>query len=302
MSVDPSAPGPGTVESRTEPGRSTPFTEALAAPGPLRTVELRPPPAGLSSRESLDHWIDVNRAVRALLRAGRFVLFTDDAVGDREEESLRHLTANLGPDVNLSQVVPFLTCKHTLEYCLLFARRAASHGLGAVTVTGGDRDVGPPRCLPRSRDLRARIREERGVDLPLGTWVNPYRDATEQVELLLDPEHEADYFLTQIVSHHDLEPLDRFLDEASRRGVSMPGLVGVFYYRSANRTTLERLANFIPVPEAELLREFEGGASPELVCARTLRSLEERGVQKVYVSNLQLRGAEATLSRIEELI
>lgn len=283
-------------------GRRTPFLEALHTPGPLHTVELRPPPAGLSSVRSLDHWIDVDRAVRPLLASGRFVLFTDDAVGDREEESLRHLTANLGPEASLSNVVPFLTCKHTLEYCLLFARRAQSHGLGAVTVTGGDRSVGPPRCLPRSRDLRARIREENGVDLPLGTWVNPYRDAEEQVDLLLDPEHHADYFLTQVVSHHDLEPLGRFLEEADRRNVKTPGLVGVFFYRSANPKTLEKLSHFIPVSADELTREFEAGASPEVVCARTVSSLRKMGVEKVYVSNLALRGAEKSLRRVEELV
>ncbi len=302
MPAEQAMPSPETAGANLPTGRTTPFMEALFESGPLTTVELRPPPAGLSAQASLDAWIDVNRAVRALLRAGRFVLFTDDAVGDREEESLRHLTANLGPDVDLSQVVPFLTCKHTLEYCLLFARRAASHGLGAVTVTGGDRDVGPPRCLPRSRDLRARIREERGVELPLGTWVNPYRDAREQVDLLLDPEHEADYYLTQIVSHHDLAPLDRFLEEAEQRDLALPGLVGVFYYRSANPATLRRLSNFIPVPEEELIREFEAGDSPEAVCARTLRKLRERGVDKVYISNLELRGAEACLQRIEALV
>jgi len=291
----------GGSEAEGAEDRTSPFLRSLSTPGPLRTVELRPPPAGLGSHDSVDAWIDLNQAVRGLLRAGRFVLFTDDAVGDREEESLQHLTANLGPGVDLSRVIPFLTCKHTLEYCRLFGRRAASHGFGALTITGGDRNVGPPRCVPRSRDLRQILRRQ-NPELPLGAWVNPYREASDQVDLLLDPGHEADFYLTQVVSHHDLEPLDRFLEEAARRGVTMPGMVGVFYYRSANPRTLERLSDFIPVPAEALTREFAAGASADLVCARTLRALEDRGVEKVYVSNLSLRAVESGLRRVEALV
>lgn len=264
-------------------------------------MELRPPPADLPPDRSLDAWIDLYHAVRSLIRDGRFILFTDDAVGSREEESIQHLSANLGAEAPLSRIVPFLTCKHTLDYCLLFAQRAASQGLGGLTVTGGDRDVGPPRCLPRSRDLRNEIRS-RVPDLTLGAWVNPFRDAGEQVELLMEPEHHGDYFLTQVVSHHDMEPVDRFLEEAERRELDVPGLFGVFFYRSPNPKTLERLSNFIPVPVEELNREFEEGASPEEVCARTIRALAERGVDKVYVSNLALPGAARVLREIEERI
>lgn len=274
------------------------FMEALRADGPVRSVELRPPQAHLPPEESLDAWIDLHHAVRSLIRDGRHVLFTDDAVGSREEESLQHLTSNLGPGASLARIVPFLTCKHTLEYCLLFAQRAASRGIGALTVTGGDRNVGPPRCLPRSRDLRERIRE-RVPELPLGAWVNPFRDAKQQVGLLMEDGHEADYFLTQVVSHHDMAPVDRFLEEAERQGLETPGLFGVFYYRSANPDTLERLGNFIPVPAAELVREFEAGADAEEICARTIRALGERGVERVYVSNLPLPGAARVMRGVE---
>lgn len=278
--------------------RSTDFMDSLRGSGPVRSVELRPPPAGLPRDRSVDAWIDLNRAVRTLLEDGRYVLFTDDAVGSREEESLQHLTANLGPKADLSRIVPFLTCKHSLDYCLLFARRAVSHGIPALTVTGGDSAVGPPRCVPRSRDLRALIKE-RLPGLALGAWVNPYRSAQEQVSLLQDPDHHADYFLTQIVSHHDLEPVDSFLEEAARSGLEVPGMFGVFYYRSARRETLTRLSHFIPVPVEELVQEFEAGAGPEEVCVRTLEALSERGVDKVYISNLDLGRLGPTVREIE---
>jgi hypothetical protein len=287
---------------------SPPFLQALRTPGPLRAVELRPPSSSLDRAATMEAWIDAHHGVGRLLAGGRFVLFTDDAVGSREEESLAHLTANLGPEAPLEQVVPFLTCKHSLEYCLLFARRAASHGFGAVTVTGGDAEVGIPRCLPRSRDLRVRIREAEAPGrhlppLPLGMWVNPFREAREQVDHLQAQEEPADYFLTQVVSHHDLAPLDRFLDEAHRRGVTRPGLVGVFHYRSANSRTLARLADFLPVPAEGLTREFlDEGLPAEEITARTLRALAERGVDKVYLSNLGLGTAASELRRIEARI
>ncbi|MSR22389.1 MAG: hypothetical protein EXR92_02420 [Gemmatimonadetes bacterium] len=262
---------------------------------------MRPPAAGITRERSVDAWIDLNRTIQALLRRGRFVLVTDDAVGSREEESLQHVTTNLGQGADLSRVIPFLTLKHGLDYCLLFARRAASHGLGALTITGGDLAVGLPRCVPRSRTLRKLLREQ-APGLPLGAWVNPHRKPEEQVELLLDPEHEADYFLTQVVSHHDLSAVDRFLNEAARRGLTTPGLFGVFFYRSANPHTLEKLGRFMPVPRDALEKEFGGGATPEEVCARTLEALARRGVPKVYVSNLAVRGADERLQAIESLI
>jgi hypothetical protein len=293
-----------TAERPTATGRPTEtapaptFLDTLRGDAPVRAVELRPPRADLPSGDSVEAWIDLHHAVRSLIRDDRYVLFTDDAVGSREEESIQHLTSNLGTGPSLSRIVPFLTCKHTLDYCHLFAQRAASRGLGAVTVTGGDTSVGPPRCLPRSRDLREQIRD-RLPDLTLGAWVNPFRDPKEQVGLLMEEGHEADYFLTQVVSHHDLEPVDRFLDEAERQGLETPGLFGVFFYRSPNATTLERLSDFIPVPAEGIIREFEEGASPEEICARTIRALEERGVRRVYVSNLALPGAARVMREVE---
>lgn len=277
-----------------EPG----LTAALAGGAPVRAIEFRPPLRELPEDDSLDAWIDLSQAARALLAEGRFVLLTDDAVGSREEESLQHLTSSLGEHADLSGVVPFLTCKHTLEYCLLFAKRAASLGVPAITVTGGDRGVGPPRCVERSRDLRRIIRNT-VPDLRLGAWVNPFEDPATQVELLLDPRHLADYYITQVVSHHLMEPLDRFLEESERRSLGMPGLVGVFHYRSGSMRTLARLSRFLPVPVDGLLAELDAGASPEEITARTIAALAERGVMHTYLSNLDPRSALERLARIE---
>src|SRR6266542_2260608 len=100
-----------------------------------RTVvaaELRPPRAELAAAEGMDAWIDTYHAVRGLTRAGTFVFLTDSAVGLKEEDNLRHLVINLGSDVPRSHVVPFLTCKHTSEYCLAYADRARHNGFDAL--------------------------------------------------------------------------------------------------------------------------------------------------------------------------
>jgi hypothetical protein len=277
------------------------WLDALVAEAPVTAVELRPPAAQLDAAASMEAWIDNHHGVGRLLQDGRFVLFTDDAVGLAEEESLSHLTANLGPEARLEQILPFLTCKHPLAYCEWFGRRATAFGFGGITVTGGDQIVGPPRCLPRSRDLRGHLRAD-GIALPLGMWVNLERDPVEQVGFLVDQEETADYYLTQVVSHHAMGPVDRFINELERRGVRLPGLVGVFHYRSANPATLARLQAFLPVPARELTREFvDEGLTAHEVTARTLKALHGRGIRHTYLSNLHPRRAARDATAIEEI-
>ncbi|HZI76693.1 MAG TPA: hypothetical protein VFD73_22235, partial [Gemmatimonadales bacterium] len=170
---------------------------------PLAAVELRPPRTGLSSKESMELWIDMYHSIRRLARRDTVVFLTDNAVGLSEEENLAHLTANLAGDVDPRRIVPFLTSKHSIEYCLMHASRAASHGFEALTVLGGDHTAGPPRCVPHARELRALIRR-RVPQLDLGGWASPHRSAEEQVSFLLDERFEAEFYLTQIVSHHSV--------------------------------------------------------------------------------------------------
>jgi len=264
-------------------------------------AELRPPRAELETAASMDAWIDTYHAVRGLTRAGTFVFLTDSAVGMKEEDNLRHLVINLGSDVPRSRVVPFLTCKHTAEFCLAYADRAHHHGFESLVVLGGDKHVGPPRCVEHAWQLREMIRG-REEGLALGGWANPHSDAATQVRHLLDDRVTAEYYLTQIVSHHSVPAVEAFLDEAARRGVAMPGMFGVFYYRSAKPATLKTLSQFLPVPVDELQAEFAAGATPESVCARSIRELTAAGVRHFYVSNLPVGRAAATLQRILALV
>ncbi len=282
---------------------STPQSSVLTRlrePRPLVAVELRPPRSGMSYADSVDAWIDMYHSLRRLARLDTLVFLTDNAIGQSEEENLAHLTANLAGELSPSRIVPFLTAKHPLDYIQLYAARAASHGFEALTVVGGD-EAGPPRAFPHAYQLRRWIRD-RMPSLNLGGWVNPLRDPVRQVDFLLDPAFEAEFYLTQIVSHHHLEQVEGFLAEARRRGVRYPGVFGVFLYRSANPRTLEQLGKFFPVPAEGIARDFEAGLSSEEVCARTVRGLRELGVDKVYVSNLGFERPDARYRKLVELL
>ncbi|HSL24019.1 MAG TPA: hypothetical protein VK886_20975 [Vicinamibacterales bacterium] len=274
---------------------------ALEAPGHLIAAELRPPRAELDASAGIDAWIDTYHAVRSLVRRGTRVFLTDSAVGLREEDNLRHLIINVGTDVPLDHIVPFLTCKHEIEYCLNYADRAWQHGFPALVVLGGDTRVGSPRCVPHAWMLRKAIRERR-PELVLGGWANPHADPDRQVEFLLGPDATAEFFLTQIVSHHDAAKVEAFVRAAERAGLSLPGIFGVFFYRSANPRTLERLAAFLPVPVGALTAEFAAGATPEEVCARTISTLIRAGARHFYISNLPSATALATFARVLERI
>jgi hypothetical protein len=265
------------------------------------SVELRPPRAELDADAGRDAWIDTYHSVRGLVRGQTFVFLTDSAVGAREEHNLRHLVINLGADVPRERVVPFLTTKHSLEFCLSYAERAWHEGFPSLVVLGGDRTIGPPRCVEHAWQLREAVREH-VPELSLGGWANPHADVEAQVGYLADERFTGEFFLTQVVSHHDEPAVARFLHELDRRQIRTPGAFGVFYYRSARPATLAALRQFLPVPAEGLTREFGEGLTPEAVCARTITTLRRLGVRHVYVSNLPVGRARQTMERIRELI
>jgi len=274
---------------------------ALRSSSSVFAAELRPPRAELALAEGMNAWIDTYHAVRRLTRQGTFVFLTDSAVGAEEEDNLRHLVTNLGMDVPRDRIVPFLTAKHTLDYCLSYAERARQHGFPALVVLGGDKSVGRPRSVAHAWELRQMLRE-RDRTLTLGGWANPHADPERQIDFLTDPQFHAEFFLTQVVSHHDAAKVSRFVDAAERRGVTLPGMFGVFFYRSANPRTLQTLSGFLPVPTEGLTRDFAAGASPEEVCARTVRTLIDAGVRHFYISNLPVGRAQQALAAVLEKV
>jgi hypothetical protein len=275
----------------------TDLVTALRSGGSVFAAELRPPRAELATHEGMDAWIDTYHAVRRLTRQGTFVFLTDSAVGSLEEDNLRHLVTNLGNDVPRERIVPFLTSKHPLEYCLSYAERARQSGFPALVVLGGDKRLGTPRAVAHGWQLRELLRSHDRA-LRMGGWANPNADPEQQVSYLAARDFHAEFYLTQIVSHHTIGPVARFLEAAARRGLEMPGVFGVFYYRSANARTLNELNDFLPVPIEGLTKEFAAGASAEDVCARTIRALLDAGARHFYISNLPPARAQSVLASI----
>ena len=271
--------------------------ERLKADKPLVIAELRPPRADLSSGASMDAWLGMSATVGRLLRKEVPILLTDAAVGSNEEENLQHIINNLDVDAGRGLVCPFLTTKHTLEYCEWYAARALEAGCDTITVLGGDKHVGAPRCVPHGYLLREHLKA-RFPELVLGGWANPHADIARQTAYLTAEDFCADFHLTQLVSHHHLEVVDAFLEAKAKAGVEQPAIWGVFHYRSPNKKTLERLASFFPVPLEGLLRDFDQGMSATEITAKTIVALRERGIDKVYVSNLNPDRAHRQLKKI----
>ena len=92
-------------------------------------------------------------------------------------------------------------------------------------VAGGARrrqSVGPPRSVEHAWQLRQAIRRHE-PRLTLGGWANPNRDVERQVEFLHGGEEfTGEFYLTQIVSHHEIEPVAQFMEIGARKGLSLP--------------------------------------------------------------------------------
>jgi 5,10-methylenetetrahydrofolate reductase len=270
----------------------------------LINVEMCPPRMDLPMEQSVEAWIDSNHLMRKITALRRFVFMTDGAIGRREEPNLRHVTINLGSDADRSRIVPILTTKHTLEYCLEFAERSYELGFTSLVVLGGDKADAVPRCVEHAYELRQLIRK-RVPGLTLGGWASPH-GGQRQVEYLLHPHYSADFFLAQISSHYQTAALDEFLGAMAKAEVKIPAVFGVFYYRSANAKTCSMLSQFFPVPGEELRRDFDAGVAPGEICARSVHALLQRGVKHIYISNLPMGAAARKLvdieSRVEEML
>jgi hypothetical protein len=135
----------------------------------------------------------------------------------------------------------------------------------------------------------------------LGGWASPH-GGRRQVEFMLHPEYTADFYLAQIVSHYQTAAIDEFVNETERVGVKIPGIFGVFYYRSASPRTFAMLSKFIPIPVDEITRDFAAKIPAEEICARSVHALLQRGVKNVYVSNLPMPTAVDTFTRVESRV
>ena len=222
----------------------------------------------------MDAWIDTYHAVRRLTRDGTFVFLTDNAVGAQEEDNLRHLVTNLGRDVPRERIVPFLTSKHTLEYCLSYAERAQQHGFPALVVLGGDKARGhrrgassmPGSCARCCADATRRSRSEGG---PIRTPM-PER----QVDFLTDGNSDR-----RVLSDADRQPPRR----RACRALHRRGAPARADPAGAVRSVLLPQRESADAGGAEGLSAGAGrgahaessrrGDTAEDVCARTIRTL-----------------------------
>ena len=154
------------------------------------------------------------------------------------------------------------------------ADRAVQHGFQALVVLGGDKSVGPPRCGARVQ-LREEIRRHQ-PQLLLGGWANPHGNTAQQVAHLLDEHATAEFYLTEIVSHHSREHVREFVSEAERCGLAIPGIRRLLL-SFGQSTDARSPESFLPVPAAKLTAEFGAGATADEICARTIRRCERPG-------------------------
>ena len=110
--------------------------------------------------------------------------------------------------------MPFLTAKHSLEYCLSYADKAHQSGFPALVVLGGDKSVGTPRSVEHAWQLRQHAAGRVTTRSRSADGRTRTRDPDRQVDYLASPSFHAEFFLTQVVSHHDLRAVERFLDAA----------------------------------------------------------------------------------------
>ena len=180
-------------------------------------VELRPPRAELASNAGIDAWIDLYHSIRSLTRLDVRVMLTDSAVGAQEENNLRHLVANLGEAVARTRVVPFLTSKHSMEFCLAYADQTVEHGFPSLVVLGGDKHLGPP-AGGRACVAAAAKRSARGTRGWSWGRANPVAGPEQQMQLPARGDVNADFYLTQIVSHHQPDEVAAFMTKGEGSG------------------------------------------------------------------------------------
>ena len=145
---------------------------------PLRPSGLRGGAATAARRarggEGMDAWIDTYHAVRRLTREGTYRVPHRQRRRrgrGRQSSAPRHQSR---ADVPRERIVPFLTSKHTLEYCLSYAERAHQNGFPALVVLGGDKTrrhaaVGRARLAAARSCCERTIRRWRSEGGPIRT-------------------------------------------------------------------------------------------------------------------------------------
>ena len=158
------------------------------------------------------------------------------------------------------------------------------------------RQVGRPAAVRRrTRGSCARRFARHVPELALGGWANPHADATNAGRTISPTTHfTAEFFLTQVVSHHDVAAVERFHRGArtpARSSCPASSACSTTAARTRRRSTT--LKQFLPVPVEGLTHEFADGATPDEVCARTIRALARRPASNTSTCRTCRSGARA---------
>ena len=211
------------------------FLGSLQSGNTVIAAELRPPRAELGSAEGMDAWIDTYHAVtRAHAPGCRGVPHRRRGrhPGREQPAASRH-QSRARPAARPRRAVPddeafagFLSelCRTGVAARVSGAgrprRRSDARASRAASTTRGS-------CATRS-GCASRV-----CSSGAGRIRTPI--PSRQVDYLVHDNLNADFYLTQVVSHLDSAPVARFVEETRRRGLDrLPGMFGVFYYRSAN--------------------------------------------------------------------
>ena len=190
------------------------LVEQLKSGTPVIAAELRPPRAELETAASMDAWIDTYHAVRGLTRGGHVRLPDRQRrrpEGRRQPPPPRHQSRHRRAAL-ARRPVPDLQA-----HVGVLPRLRRSRAAPRLRVAGGPRRRQARRAaaLRRARlaaardDPRARAGAGARADGPIRT-----ANAAAQVQHLLDDRVTAEFYLTQIVSHHSRPAVERFLAEA----------------------------------------------------------------------------------------
>ena len=248
----------GCRSSRQDP----PLVRALRATVPsVLSVELRPPRAELDAAAGMDAWIDTYHAVSGL------VARRDVRVPHRQRRrrarrtqpaASRHQPRH-GRAARSRRAVPDDEALAASSACRTPSARGRKAS-GRWSCSAATRSVGPPRCVD------ARVAAARG---------DPRARAGALARRLGESARrsgDAGGLSRRRALHRRVLPdagrlasrrrgrSSAFCEELDAAAAStLPGIFGVFYYRSANPKTLETLKQFLPVPVEGLTRGVRGG-------------------------------------------
>ena len=223
---------------------------ALRSGSSVFAAELRPPRAELATQRGHGR-VDrhVSRGPAADARRARTCSSPTAPSARRRKTTCGTWSLNLGNDVPRDRIVPFLTSKHPTRVPPFIRRARAPERVQRARGARRRQERRRRRDASSTRGSSRKLLRDRDRTLALGGWANPHGDPDRQVDFL-----DGARFPRRVLPDADRQPSrpsSRWRASSRRRArrhLTLPGVFGVFYYRSANPRTLDALRAFLPVP------------------------------------------------------